>query len=74
MNRVQRDALRHRSPVVLYKVVGNRYIEKRVIEHSGTSSAGRIDRGKRDHQAHVEAKGMGGDSASISCPCRSGGP
>jgi large subunit ribosomal protein L21e len=63
--------------VIVYKVVGNRYIEKRVnlrVEHVRHSKCRQefLDRVKRNHEAHVEAKEKGGESAFISCPYRCG--
>ncbi|KAF8655380.1 hypothetical protein AX16_003077 [Volvariella volvacea WC 439] len=50
--------------VIVYKVVGNRYIEKRVnlrIEHVKHSKCRQefLDRVKRNHEAHAEAKAKG---------------
>ncbi|KAF7347120.1 hypothetical protein MVEN_01466200 [Mycena venus] len=50
--------------VIVYKVVGNRYIEKRVnlrVEHVRHSKCRQefLDRVKRNHEAHVEAKEKG---------------
>ncbi|KAJ7218891.1 ribosomal protein L21e-domain-containing protein, partial [Mycena rebaudengoi] len=50
--------------VIVYKVVGNRYIEKRVnlrVEHVRHSKCRQefLDRVKRNHHAHVEAKEKG---------------
>ena len=51
--------------VIVNKVVGNRYIEKRVnirIEHIRHSKCRQefLDRVKRNHEAHVAAKEKGG--------------
>jgi large subunit ribosomal protein L21e len=51
--------------VIVNKVVGNRYIEKRVnvrvehVRHSGCRQAF-LDRVQANHAAHVEAKEKGG--------------
>ncbi|KAG6917383.1 hypothetical protein DXG01_002762 [Tephrocybe rancida] len=50
--------------VIVYKVVGNRYIEKRVnlrVEHVRHSKCRQefLDRVKSNHEAHVEAKAKG---------------
>ena len=55
----------HAVGVIVNKVVGNRYIEKRVnirIEHIRHSKCRQefLDRVKRNHDAHVEAKASGG--------------
>jgi large subunit ribosomal protein L21e len=52
--------------VIVYKVVGNRYIEKRVnlrIEHVRHSKCRQefLDRVKANHDAHVAAKEKGGE-------------
>jgi ribosomal protein L21E len=59
--------------VIVNKVVGNRYIEKRVnvrvehIRHSACRQAF-LDRVQRNHAAHVEAKEKGGESEQeLSC-------
>jgi large subunit ribosomal protein L21e len=50
--------------VIVHKIVGNRYIEKRVnlrvehVRHSGCRQAF-LDRVQRNHAAHVEAKKTG---------------
>ncbi|KAI6154145.1 ribosomal protein L21e-domain-containing protein [Pisolithus tinctorius] len=54
----------HAVGVIVYKVVGNRYIEKRVnlrVEHVKHSKCRQefLDRVKRNHEAHVEAKEKG---------------
>lgn len=55
----------HAVGVIVNKVVGNRYIEKRVnirvehIRHSGCRQEF-LDRVKRNHDAHAEAKAKGG--------------
>jgi len=54
----------HAVGVIINKVVGNRYIEKRVnlrIEHIRHSKCRQefLDRVKRNHDAHAEAKGQG---------------
>lgn len=62
--------------VIVHKVVGNRYIEKRVnlrVEHVRHSKCRQefLDRVKRNHDAHAEAKEKGGEFGvcwSISCP------
>jgi len=51
--------------VIVYKVVGNRYIEKRVnlrVEHVRHSKCRQefLDRVKANHDAHVAAKEKGG--------------
>jgi hypothetical protein len=51
--------------VIVYKVVGNRYLEKRVnlrVEHVRHSKCRQefLDRVKRNHDAHVIAKEKGG--------------
>ncbi|KAJ7292470.1 YBR191Wp-like protein, partial [Mycena rebaudengoi] len=56
--------------VIVYKVVGNRYIEKRVnlrVEHVRHSKCRQefLDRVKRNHHAHVEAKEKGGKCLSF---------
>ena len=55
----------HAVGVIINKVVGNRYIEKRVnirVEHIRHSKCRKefLDRVKRNHDAHVEAKAKGG--------------
>ncbi|KAI0274808.1 translation protein SH3-like domain-containing protein [Gloeopeniophorella convolvens] len=55
----------HAVGVIVNKVVGNRYIEKRVnirVEHIRHSKCRQefLDRVKRNHDAHVEAKAKGG--------------
>ncbi|KAJ7911745.1 ribosomal protein L21e-domain-containing protein, partial [Mycena leptocephala] len=50
--------------VIVYKFVGNRYIEKRVnlrVEHVRHSKCRQefLDRVKRNHEAHIEAKEKG---------------
>ena len=52
--------------IIINKVVGNRYIEKRVnirVEHIRHSKCRQefLDRVKRNHDAHVEAKAKGGE-------------
>jgi len=52
--------------VIVYKVVGNRYIEKRVnlrVEHVRHSKCRQefLDRVKSNHDAHVTAKEKGGE-------------
>ncbi|KAF8547559.1 hypothetical protein OG21DRAFT_1501510 [Imleria badia] len=54
----------HAVGVIVYKVVGNRYIEKRVnlrVEHIKHSKCRQefLDRVKRNHDAHVAAKEKG---------------
>ena len=51
--------------IIINKVVGNRYIEKRVnirVEHIRHSKCRQefLERVKRNHDAHVEAKAKGG--------------
>jgi len=51
--------------VIVYKVVGNRYLEKRVnlrVEHVRHSACRQefLDRVKSNHEAHVKAKESGG--------------
>lgn len=52
--------------VIVYKVVGNRFIEKRVnlrvehIRHSGCRQEF-LDRVKANHEAHVAAREKGGE-------------
>lgn len=58
----------HAVGVIVYKVVGNRYIEKRVnlrVEHVRHSKCRQefLDRVKRNHDAHVAAKEKGGTYA-----------
>ncbi|KAG5639664.1 hypothetical protein H0H81_008825 [Sphagnurus paluster] len=60
--------------VIVYKVVGNRYIEKRVnlrVEHVRHSKCRQefLDRVKSNHDAHAAAKAKGGESALSSLPC-----
>jgi hypothetical protein len=55
----------HAVGVIVNKIVGNRYIEKRVnirIEHIRHSKCRQefLDRVKRNHDAHAEAKAKGG--------------
>ena len=55
----------HAVGVIVYKVVGNRYIEKRVnirVEHIRHSKCRQefLDRVKRNNAAHAEAKEKGG--------------
>ncbi|KIM62303.1 hypothetical protein SCLCIDRAFT_119842, partial [Scleroderma citrinum Foug A] len=55
----------HAVGVIVYKVVGNRYIEKRVnlrVEHLRHSKCRQefLDRVKRNHEARVAAKEKGG--------------
>jgi len=55
----------HAVGVIVYKVVGNRYIEKRVnlrVEHVRHSKCRQefLDRVKRNHEARVAAKEKGG--------------
>ena len=57
----------HAVGVIVNKVVGNRYIEKRVnlrIEHIRHSKCRQefLDRVKANHDAHVAAKEKGGES------------
>ena len=52
--------------IIINKVVGNRYIEKRVnirVEHIRHSKCRQefLDRVKRNHDAHAEAKAKGGE-------------
>ncbi|KAJ3484566.1 hypothetical protein NLI96_g5559 [Meripilus lineatus] len=61
--------------IIINKVVGNRYIEKRVnirVEHIRHSKCRQefLDRVKRNHDAHAEAKAKGGESLSMSL-CKS---
>ena len=56
--------------VIVNKVVGNRYIEKRVnirVEHIRHSKCRQefLDRVKRNHDAHVAAREKGGESDSL---------
>ena len=56
--------------MIVNKVVGNRYIEKRVnirIEHIRHSKCRQefLDRVKRNHDAHVAAREKGGESCSL---------
>ena len=57
--------------VIVNKVVGNRYIEKRVnvrvehVRHSGCRQAF-LDRVQQNHAAHVEAKEKGGKGHRLS--------
>lgn len=51
--------------VIVYKIVGNRYLEKRVnirVEHIKHSKCRQefLDRVKRNHELHVAAKAKGG--------------
>jgi hypothetical protein len=60
----------HAVGVIVYKVVGNRYIEKRVnlrVEHVKHSKCRQefLDRVKSNHQAHVAAREKGGMSVII---------
>ena len=55
----------HAVGVIVNKIVGNRYIEKRVnirVEHIRHSKCRQefLDRVKRNHDAHTEAKAKGG--------------
>lgn len=55
----------HAVGVIINKIVGNRYIEKRVnirVEHIRHSKCRQefLDRVKRNHDAHAEAKAKGG--------------
>lgn len=55
----------HAVGVIVNKVVGNRYIEKRVnirVEHIRHSKCRQefLDRVSRNHDAHVQAKAKGG--------------
>ena len=57
----------HAVGVIVYKVVGNRYIEKRVnirVEHIKHSKCRQefLDRVKKNHELHAEAKAKGGAS------------
>jgi len=57
--------------VIVYKVVGNRYIEKRVnlrVEHVRHSKCRQefLDRVKRIHDAHAAAKAKGGECVACS--------
>lgn len=57
--------------VIVYKVVGNRYLEKRVnlrVEHVRHSKCRQefLDRVKHNHEAHVAAKEKGGGYIPIS--------
>jgi large subunit ribosomal protein L21e len=57
----------HAVGVIVYKVVGNRYIEKRVslrVEHVRHSACRQefLDRVQANHAKHVEAKEKGGES------------
>ena len=57
----------HAVGVIVYKVVGNRYLEKRVnlrVEHVKHSKCRQefLDRVKRNHDAHAAAKAKGGES------------
>jgi len=52
--------------VIVYKVVGNRYLEKRVnlrVEHVRHSKCRQefLDRVKSNHDSHVKAKESGGE-------------
>jgi hypothetical protein len=56
----------HAVGVIVYKVVGNRFIEKRVnlrVEHVKHSKCRQefLDRVKRNHDAHAAAKEKGGE-------------
>lgn len=56
----------HAVGVIVYKVVGNRYIEKRVslrVEHVRHSACRQefLDRVQTNHAKHVEAKEKGGE-------------
>lgn len=60
----------HAVGVIINKVVGNRYIEKRVnirVEHIRHSKCRQefLDRVKRNHEAHVKAKESGGTSLAL---------
>jgi large subunit ribosomal protein L21e len=62
----------HAVGVIVYKVVGNRYIEKRVslrVEHVKHSACRQefLDRVQTNHAKHVEAKEKGGKCGSILC-------
>jgi len=62
--------------VIVYKIVGNRYIEKRVnirIEHVRHSKCRQefLDRVKANHDAHVAAKEKGGPFYSVCLRCLS---
>lgn len=55
----------HAVGVIINKIVGNRYIEKRVnirVEHIRHSKCRQefLDRVKRNHDSHAEAKAKGG--------------
>ena len=55
----------HAVGVIVYKVVGNRYVEKRVnlrVEHVRHSKCRQefLDRVKRNHDLHAAAKEKGG--------------
>ena len=57
----------HAVGVIVHKVVGNRYIEKRVslrVEHVRHSACRQefLDRVQTNHAKHVEAKEKGGES------------
>lgn len=58
----------HAVGVIVHKVVGNRYVEKRVnlrVEHVRHSKCRQefLDRVKRNHDAHAAAKEKGGTYA-----------
>lgn len=60
----------HAVGVIVYKIVGNRYLEKRVnlrVEHIKHSKCRQefLDRVKRNHDAHVAAKEKGGTYAAF---------
>ena len=60
----------HAVGVIVYKVVGNRYLEKRVnirVEHIRHSKCRQefLDRVKRNHEAHVAAKEKGGKHCQL---------
>jgi hypothetical protein len=57
----------HAVGIIVYKIVGNRYIEKRVnirVEHVKHSKCRQefLDRVQANHAAHVKAKETGGAS------------
>ena len=64
----------HAVGVIVNKVVGNRYIEKRVnirVEHVRHSKCRQefLDRVQTNHDAHVVAKEKGGAYISVSSYC-----
>jgi large subunit ribosomal protein L21e len=63
----------HAVGVIVNKVVGNRYIEKRVnirVEHIRHSKCRQefLDRVKRNHDAHAESKAKGGTYSGVRTP------